>query len=175
MGQSRADATTFVVRHQFGLQRWLRALGCPPEQAEEHCQDALLAALHEGVHERPSGIAAAWLKTAARNLFWMQLRRDRRRPPVTAIDEVETVWQAVLGDRDGGDLALEALRSCLAAADARDRALLERRYRDDETRQAIAGALGLGVAGVKQALRRARGRLQQCIESKLARQARMEV
>lgn len=174
-GSSRADAATFVARHQFGVQRWLRALGCPPEQAEEHCQDALLAGLHDGIDTRPHGQAAAWLRTAARHLFWMQLRRERRQPPRVDLDEAEAAWQAVLGDRDGGDRALEALRACLELADARDRRLLEQRYHEGASRRDLGRMLGVGAAGVKQALRRARTRLQGCVEGKLARQADTEI
>ncbi len=166
-GSRDNDVVAFVERHQRGLLRWLGALGCEPDHAEEHCQDALLAALHHGIDRRAHGSAAQWLRTTARNLFWMRLRQQRRQPPVTALDEVELAWQAVHGDRDGGDAALVALRECLDAADERDRTLLEARYRDVAPRAAMAAAFGLGAAGIKQALRRARARLQHCIEGKL--------
>lgn len=164
------DPAAFVGRHQRGVQRWLRALGCPWNQAEEHCQDALLAALHERIHERPTRVAASWLRTAARNLFWMQLRRERRRPDEASLAEIDESWLTAHGDDDGGDGALAALRACLDAADARDRTLLEQRYRDDSSRTDIAAELGIGEAGVKQALRRARTRLRQCMAGKLAMQ-----
>lgn len=162
-----SDVVAFVQRHQRGLQRWLRALGCDADRAEEHCQDALLAALHHGIDGRDPAMAASWLRATARNLFWMQLRRQRREPPVTTLDEVEAGWIALGGDRDGGDAALDALRDCLARADARDRALLEARYRDGTSRPAMAAAAGIGEAGIKQALRRARARVQACVEGKL--------
>jgi RNA polymerase sigma factor (sigma-70 family) len=161
------DVMAFVERHQRGLQRWLRALGCEPGRAEEHCQDALLAALHHGVDARPAATASAWLRTTARNLFWMRLRHERRQPPVRSLDEVEAAWQAVRGDHDGGDGAGAALRECLDAAARRDRELLQARYRDGASRAAMAASLGLGEAAIKQALRRARTRLQHCVEGKL--------
>ncbi|MBL8730408.1 MAG: sigma-70 family RNA polymerase sigma factor [Planctomycetes bacterium] len=164
------DVRAFVQRHQRGLQRWLRALGCESGAAEEHCQDALLAALHRGIDARPPGVASAWLRTTARNLFWMRLRHERRQPPVRSLDEIEAAWQAVGGDRDDGDAARTALRDCLDAADARDRELLEARYRDGRSRAVMAASLGIGEAGVKQALRRARSRVQQCVEGKLGGQ-----
>ena len=163
----RTDPATFVERHQRGVLRWLRALGCEPDRAEEHCQDALLAALQHAVHERDDTVAGPWLRTAARNLFWMRLRRERRQPPVLALDEVEAAWLTVHADRDGGDAALVALRACLEAADPRDREVLQRRYGDGASRVDMAEALGIGEAGVKQALRRARLRMQHCVESRL--------
>lgn len=163
------DAAAFVTAHQRGLWRWLLAIGCEADRAEEHCQDALLAALHGEVDAWERGAAARWLRTAARNLFLMRLRRERRRPEV-ALDEVEVGWLAAGGDRDGGDAALAALQLCLQAAPARDRELVQLRYRDDASRAAMAAATGLGAAGVKQALRRARARLQACVELRLARE-----
>jgi RNA polymerase sigma factor (sigma-70 family) len=163
----RSDPAAFVSQHQRSVQRWLWALGCEPARAEEHCQDALLAALHQGVHERDDAAAMRWLRTTARNLFWMRLRAERRRPPVQALDQVEAAWLAIEGDRDGGELALEALRLCLASAETRDRELLERRYRDGAPRAVMAAEFGLGEAGVKQALRRARERLRHCVETRL--------
>src|SRR5690606_22335068 len=60
---------------------WLRALGCDPGAAEEHCQDALLAGWQHGLASRSFVDASRWLRTAARNLWWMELRAQRRRPP----------------------------------------------------------------------------------------------
>lgn len=157
----------FVDRHQRGLQRWLRALGCDADRAEEHCQDALLAALHHGIDARPAPVAGRWLRTTAANLFRMRLRTERRQPPATGLEAVDVAWRAVHGDADGGDGALAALRDCLAAADANDRELIAQRYRDGRSRAAIATARGVGEPAIKQALRRARARLQRCIEHRL--------
>ena len=170
----RTDPAAFVARHQRGVLRWLRVLGCAPDRAEEHCQDALLAALHHGIDRRPTEVAAKWLRTAARHAFWMELRAERRRPRVQDLDELEGAWLALRGDDDGGDGALAALRLCLEAAEPRDRELLERRYADNLSRTAMAAAFGIGDAGVKQALRRARTRMQQCVEGKLAARAAEE-
>lgn len=160
-------AAAFVARHQHGVWRWLRQLGCDPHHAEEHCQDALLAALHHGLDQRPDREAAAWLRTASRNLFWMRLRRERRQPPVVAIEALELHWQRLGGDRDGGDAALTALAHCLERLADDDRALLAARYRDGEARTAMASARSISAAGIKMALRRARVRLRSCIEQRL--------
>ena len=49
--QDSSATEAVVARHQAALWRWLRALGCEAGRADEHCQDALLAALHHGVGE----------------------------------------------------------------------------------------------------------------------------
>jgi RNA polymerase sigma-70 factor (ECF subfamily) len=163
---SQLSPTQFVTRHHRGLLRWLTALGCDPISSDDHCQEALLAGLHHGVHGWPRTRAWAWLRTAARNFHRMQLRRERRRPTLR-LDEVEPAWLCAGGDDDGGDGALDALRRCLDDADERDRDLLDRRYAEQQGRAEMAKALGIGEAGVKQALRRARTRLRDCMEHRL--------
>lgn len=163
-------AAAFVGRHQAAVWRWLRALGCEPHRADEHCQDALLAALHHGLDRRPEAEAATWLRTASKNLFWMRLRHERRQPPVVAVEAIEAEWQRLRADRDGGNAALAALGACLERLPQRERELLDQRYRDQRDRAAIARELGIGDAGVKMALRRARARLRTCIEQRLQRE-----
>lgn len=162
------ETEAFVARHQAGLWRWLRALGCESARAEEHCQDALLAALHRSLHELPFADASRWLRKAAKNLFLMQLRREKRTPRWFAIEDVEAAWVAFRGDEDGGSAALTALNRCLLALPARDRDLISRRYEQNDSRAAIASALGVSDAGVKQALRRVRDKLRTCVQKRLA-------
>lgn len=160
------DPTTlFVVAHQHALWRWLRALGCDSGRAEEHIQDVLLAGLAQGADGWPQADARRWLRRAAKNLFFMQLRRERRWPIAIDPAAVETAWQQLRGDDD--DRPLTALRDCLQHLPERDRRAIELRYRERSSRAAMAAALGLGEAGVKVALRRARARLADCITGKL--------
>ncbi|MCR9248244.1 MAG: sigma-70 family RNA polymerase sigma factor [bacterium] len=162
-----AVAETFVRQHQRGLWRWLRALGCEADHAEEHCQDALLAGLAAGAADWPRRTAASWLRTAARNLFLMRLRQQRRRPDRASLDAIAAEWQALDADADGCESALQALRACVRHLPARGRELLEHRYGRDESRAAMAKAFGLREAGVKQALRRLRDRLRDCLNRRL--------
>lgn len=161
------DPAQFVGAHQAGLWRYLRALGCEPARAEEHCQDALLAALNDPIATAPAADAARWLRRAAKNLFLMRLRHERRRPDVASIEAAEADWRAWGALADGGDAALAALDQCLSSLPPRDRELVTRRYADDEPRTTIGRALGLGEAGVKQALRRLRARLRACVSRRL--------
>lgn len=172
--RSVTGPAAFVATHQRGLLRWLRALGCDPHQAEEHAQDALLAALHHNLDQRPARTARAWLRTTARNLWRMELRRRGRRPDERAFEEVEQAWQAIDGDGEGDHAALDALQRCLDVADSRDRELLEQRYRDELPREVMARNHGLSGAGIKQALRRARARIQHCVERRLSGEEREE-
>ncbi|MEZ5964271.1 MAG: sigma factor-like helix-turn-helix DNA-binding protein [Planctomycetota bacterium] len=162
-----AEATAFVTRHQAGLWRWLRALGCDGASAEEHCQDALLAALHQGLARWPVAEAQRWLQVAARNLFLMDLRARRRRPSARSLGEAEAAWVSLRAEEDGGVAALTALDRCIEVLGERERDLLVRRYRLRQGREDMAQALGIGVAAVKQALRRVRARLRACMQRRL--------
>jgi RNA polymerase sigma-70 factor, ECF subfamily len=168
-----SSAAAFVGEHQQGLWRWLRALGCSAANTDEHCQDALLAALHHGVDRWPAPAARRWLRVAARNLHWMQLRRERRRPGHLPLPELEAQWTRFGGDDDGLANALQALAGCVQSLRARDRQLVDLRYETELGRDAIGERLGLGAAGVKQALRRLRDRLRRCVERKLGDVARV--
>jgi len=170
--RTEASAAVFVGRHQRAVWRWLRALGCEPHRADEHCQDALLAALHGGVDRLPADEAAAWLRTTSRNLFLMALRQEQRRPPVVAFEELERQWLRLRADADGGDAALAALADCVQHLPERERALVDQRYVQRCSRAAMAQQQGIGEAGIKMALRRARTRLRACIEGKLEREDR---
>lgn len=163
-----ATPEDFVRHHQGMVQRWLRALGCDGARAEEHCQDALLAALQHGLHAADHALAAQWLRTTARNLFWSQLRREHRAPPVLPLEGIEEAWLAARADEDGGDRALLALRACLEQADARDRQLLRDRYDQGLSRAQMAAQSGVEEGGIKKALWRIRSRLRSCMEGKLA-------
>jgi len=165
--RTEARAAAFVGRHQRAVWRWLRALGCEPHRADEHCQDALLAALQVGVDGLPADEAAAWLRTTSRNLFLMELRQLRRRPPVVAVEVLERQWQQLRADADAGDAALAALADCVHHLPERERALVEQRYVQQRSRAAMAQQQGIGEAGIKMALRRVRARLRACIEGKL--------
>lgn len=161
------DAETFVRSHQAGLWRWLRTLGCAADRAEEHCQDALLAGLHHGVAARPHAEASRWLRTAARNFYFMRLRAERRRPAAVSLDTLEAHWARVRGDDDGGDGAILALADCVRALPAREQELVALRYEQELPRPVIGLQLGIGDAGAKQALRRLRERLRRCVQGRL--------
>ena len=152
--QNSSRVEAFVALHQAGLWRWLRALGCEAARAEEHCQDALLAGLHHQVQDLDAEDASRWLRRAAKNLFLMELRREKRRPKFVAF-------------ADGGSTALTALNRCLLALAPRDRELISRRYEQRDSRASIATALGVSDAGVKQALRRVRDKLRLCVQRRV--------
>lgn len=162
-----SSAAAFVTRHQRGLLRWLATLGCEGHRAEEHAQDALLAGLHHAIDRLPEVEASRWLRTAARNVYFVQLRRERRRPPEVDFDALESEWTRMRADENGGEAARRALDACVDELPALDRELVRLRYEQRSSRADTARAMGLGEAGVKQALRRLRERLRLCVLGRL--------
>lgn len=164
-----SPVTAWVRRHQDGLWRWLRFLGCPADLAEDVMQDALLAALHAGIdRDRTDAVASGWLRSTARNLCRSALRRSHRRPECELLPEVEAeaAFKSHAGD-DGGSDYVHALRTCLGKLEPRHRRAVQLRYGDDAPRAAIAAELDLGEEGVKTLLRRLRAGLRACVERAL--------
>lgn len=161
----------WVARHQRGLWRFARLLGARSDHADDLVQDALLAGLHKGVHERADAEAAVWLRGAVRNLWRMHLRTQRRRPehqPVEAAPELADAALARNGGDDGsGDAYVSALRQCLEQLDGRGRLAIELRYGEDRSRPAMAERLSMGEHGIKTLLRRTRQALFACVQRRL--------
>lgn len=156
-----ADAAE-LHRERTMLWRYLRALGARPDEADDLCQDVLLAACSLPV---PAADAArgAFLRGVARN-HWLRSRRwwQRRREREVAA-AVEELWLDTAAKDDGAGL-LAQLGTCLERLEARSRAALERHYRDGLDWDAVGDELGLRPNGIKTLAQRARRVLRECLE-----------
>ncbi len=158
----------FVRRHETGLWRFLRVLGCRGQQAEAIAQDALVIALQRGfgtaanAADADDGAAAAFLRQTGKHL-WLREQRDDRRRAERHAEAAEVAWQRELGHDDGAGW-LDALDRCLRELPPRSRQALERTYRDGLGRHELGNELGIGEHGVRTLLQRLRAALRQCIE-----------
>jgi RNA polymerase sigma-70 factor (ECF subfamily) len=126
-----------------------------PSEAEDIAQDALLRAWRRRSTLREIDRRNQWLATIVRNEAFRQHARVRP-DPTAAIETYEAVEDAqVVATVERADLhaALERLSD-------RDRQLLELRYTEDLTQQAIAHRLGIPEGTVKVRLHRARIKLK---------------
>ena len=166
------DALAAIVRvNQAGIYRYLRYLGADRPTAEDLAQETFLAVHKTRTAEEDISSQSAWLRGIARNLFLQHCRRSRRLPVVVGsehLEQAENTWRQVfLREGDGFDY-LEALRQCLHDLPAKQRDVLDMRYRDKKSRGEMAQFLGISEDGIKSALRRLRTALAKCVEKRLA-------
>lgn len=166
------DVTALVREHQAGVWRYLRALGCASGEAEELTQDTFVSVLQRPFREINARATAGYLRTVARNLLRKARRSAGRGLPLDPTapdpDALDAAMARAVGD-DGGAAYVTALRECVDALDVRDRELLDRCYREGQSRAALAGAFALSEDGIKSWLRRTRVALRACVEGKVER------
>jgi RNA polymerase sigma-70 factor (ECF subfamily) len=160
--------------HRLSIWRYLRFLGCDDAVADDLTQETFLAlAGGNGVDRNGAAVRdlPAYLRGVARRLFLKWVGRSRRGPSLEELDDAyfaqaDEVWSQFAGD-DGGDAWIASLRECVEKLGGRGREAIELQYRQELSREQIAGRLGMTPDGVKTLLRRTREVLRQCVERKV--------
>jgi RNA polymerase sigma-70 factor (ECF subfamily) len=160
------DPARLVERHQAGVWRYLRALGCDSTLAEDLTQETFLAVLRHPFDDFSPAATAAYLRRTARNLYVNSHRRAGKVLVVEDVERVDRTWAEWAGE-DNGEELLDALRDCYKHLSDRARLALELRFRDRETRANIASRLEITENGAKNLMQRAKQKLRTCIEGKL--------
>lgn len=159
------DPVELIEQYQSGIWRYLRALGCDPAQADDLTQDTFLAVLRHPFEDYGPAATAGYLRRVAYNQFISAQRRAGKVVPVEDIEQFDRSWEQWAGT-DNGEAMIEALGECLEHLTDRARTALEMRFRDRESRAAIAAALGITEHGAKNLMQRAKKQLKTCIEGK---------
>jgi RNA polymerase sigma-70 factor (ECF subfamily) len=159
------DLGELVQTHQAGVWRYLRFLGCDPSQADDLTQETFLAIHARPFEERTPEATTGYLRTVARNLFLMSLRRAKRQAIVENLEVIEDVWRRYAAD--DGEAYREAMRDCVETLEGRAKAAIDLFYRDQRSRCDIARELEMTEDGVKSLLRRTREILRKCVEKKV--------
>lgn len=126
-----------------------------PSEAEDIAQDALLRAWRRRSTLREADRRNQWLATIVRNEAFRQHARVRPDPTAT----IET-YEGVEDPQVVATVERADLHAALKALSDRDRELLELRYNEDLTQEAIARRLGIPEGTVKVRLHRARNKLR---------------
>ncbi|MBP90340.1 MAG: RNA polymerase subunit sigma-70 [Planctomycetaceae bacterium] len=160
------DPVRLVEDHQAGVWRYLRALGCETNLAEDLTQDTFLKVLQRPFEEYSTKATAAYLRRTAYNFLVSYQRRAGKVIAVENVEEFDRTWSSWAGD-DNGEALLDALKDCFAHLGDRAKLALEMRFRDKESRASIAERLDISEHGAKNLMQRAKHQLRECIDGKL--------
>ncbi|MGE0145633.1 MAG: sigma-70 family RNA polymerase sigma factor [Planctomycetota bacterium] len=160
---TEVDRSEAEDAHRAGVWRHLRMLGADPELADDLTQEAFLVWLRKRPGDVTSERLPAWLRGVARNLLRNARRQGRLVVEVPTDELAESVWLQVAGRSDGDD-RLAALRECLTMLAEPDRDLLDRRYRDGDSLEALGASRGIDAEALRSRLRRIQQRLFECVQ-----------
>jgi RNA polymerase sigma-70 factor (ECF subfamily) len=161
-----AVTAEIVGQHQDAVWRYLRVLGCRPQEADDLAQETFLVLLRAGLVDEGAPALRAWLRTTARNLFLAWCRSTARSPWFASDADVDAAFDAYERDDDGAGYR-DALRACLQTLPARQRELLEEQVHGRAKPAQLAAATGLAAEGARSLLRRIKLALRQCIQRRL--------
>lgn len=141
------------------------------ESADEALQHTYVAAFEKLAQYRPSRTFGAWLKAIARNYLVDRWRESRRFAALDGAVLDELVAVAAEDALESAETEREAeaqtrrLRACLERLPERSRKLLERRYQDGLSLDALAQRFHRTAKLLSVALFRVRQVLRRCLES----------
>ena len=159
------DPALLIAAYQAGVWRYLRALGCDRDLAEDITQDTFLAVLQKPFDDYDPKATRAYLRTVARNLFISAMRRSGKTVAVENIEQLDVFWGRWVGE-DNGEELLAKLKNCLQHLTNRARWALEMRFNQRLPRTKIADQLGITEHGAKNLMQRAKKQLRECIDQK---------
>ena len=127
-----------------------------PNEAEDIAQDALLRGRRRRSTHSDGARRQEWLGTIVRNEAFRHHARVRPDPVDTAED-----WEGAEDEQIISTVERADLHAALKRLSERDRKLIELRYGEDLTQEAIARRLGIPDGTVKVRLHRVRHRLRE--------------
>lgn len=157
-----------IARHQHGVWRYLRVLGCDASTADDLTQDTFLRVLRsENFVQHSDAATSSYLRRTAYNLLVSLHRKQGRVQTLAEPNVLDQVWDRWAGKDLTGDQAIDALRQCLSSLTERARKALEMRFGKDASRTEIGEALNITDHGARNLMQRAKQQLRQCVEERL--------
>lgn len=157
-----------INEHQASVWRYLRALGCPSDLAEDLTQETFLAAFARPFDYRGPAAAASYLRRSAYHRYISYLQKKRvAQVELGEIEINEATWSRWYQDNREHSEVVDILNECMAELPPKSRFALELRFRDGCSRQEIAEQLAMTEHGAKNLMQRAKKRLRQSIEMRL--------
>lgn len=166
--QKDLEPAEIIARHQHGVWRYLRMLGCDASTADDLTQETFLRVLRrEKFVQHSDAATSSYLRRTAYNLLISQHRKHGRVQTLAEAKVLDQVWDRWAGKDLTGDLAIEALRKCLTMLTDRAQQALRLRFASDKSRIEIGQALNISDHGARNLMQRAKQQLRQCVEEKL--------
>ena len=163
-----SDPGELITRHQRGVWRYLRMLGCDDATADDLTQETFLRVLRQDKFVQHNDAAtASYLRRTAYNLLVSRHRKLGRMQTVAESTVLDEIWNRWAGKDASGDVAVDALRSCLNGLTERAQTALKMRFAENASRVEIGNALGITDHGARNLMQRAKQQLRQCVEEKL--------
>ncbi len=161
-------ATELIAKHQRGVWRYLRMLGCDDAVADDLTQETFLRVLRRDNFVQHSDAATSgYLRRTAYNLLVSNHRKSKRMLNVADSPVMDEIWDRWAGKDASGDLAVDKLRECFEALTERAQVALRMRFANESTRIEIAEALDISDHGARNLMQRAKAQLRDCVEAKL--------
>ncbi|TWT98851.1 RNA polymerase sigma factor [Neorhodopirellula pilleata] len=157
-----------IQRHQNGVWRYLRVLGCDPATADDLTQETFLRVLRRETFVQHSEQATSeYLRRTAYNLLVSSHRKLGRIQVSDSPSLLDESWQRWAGKDLTGDDAVDALRACLELLTDRARDALRMRFVENLPRVQIGENLGITDHGARNLMQRAKTQLRECVAERL--------
>ncbi|QDT06194.1 RNA polymerase sigma factor [Rubripirellula lacrimiformis] len=157
-----------IARHQRGVWRYLRMLGCDDAMADDLTQETFLRVLRRDNFVQHSDVAtSSYLRRTAYNLMVSDHRRRKKVQTMAESPVMDEIWDRWAGKDLAGDRAVDSLKECIRLLTKRAQLALQMRFADEATRIEIADALNITDHGARNLMQRAKAQLRDCVEAKL--------
>lgn len=168
MDDRRELVLRLALEHRNPIWAYSLALCRDPTRAEDLFQDAHVIICRKW-SEWPEGTPfLAWALTIVRFTFLSGLDDRHRRLVLVDTEVLAQVVAETDAEREHPDaLRLAALRDCLERLAGRTRQVVDLRYQEGLSCEAVSRQLGMGLPAVYQLLSRVRKSLATCIETRL--------
>lgn len=162
------DADALVRRHQHGVWRYLRMLGCDDATADDLTQETFLRILRrDDFVQHNENATAGYLRRTAYNLLVSRHRKLGRVQTIAEPKLLDETWDRWAGKDVSGDAAVEALKHCFEKLTQRARLALQMRFDSSASRIEIGEALGITDHGARNLMQRAKTQLRHCVEEQM--------
>ena len=162
------EPAELIARHQNGIWRYLRMLGCDSSTADDLTQETFLRVLRRDSFVQHSDAAtSSYLRRTAYNLLVSMHRKQRKVQTLCEPGLLDEIWDRWAGKDLSGDTAVESLRKCLATLTERAQTALRMRFAEQASRVEIGEALSITDHGARNLMQRAKQQLRRCVEEKL--------